>query len=459
MSIIARLYADDKVYNVLVARYEITQGSDENGRPNSRPMFPGLLVVIESTKDTLFFEKAIHPTQQIDEVILEFVSARLGSRPRRIRFVNCYIPLDHNNFDATGATPYTETVLITAVGIENSHSRGKYSNPRRTVPFLSEQHPPMTTTQEQQEEPLKVINVSGPFDEAGNAIKYISPKHQYYYHATLKNYTEGSDLSQIQWSATYDDEDTLHQLTTGGTYQDGILKTPIQISKGKQTATLYAHIGNHNPNIKTKATYKQVVTFFIGGAGDKEPFYVSGATKIMEDVSDKFVVNYEQHNSVYMGYNEIKGEEDIKNNILSFIPNKGGTQINIVGHSLGGWNGAHLSRILTDTGYSVDTLVTLDPVGALTQVTLIADIHFKRPKPKVKYWVNIYTSPNNYRADDAIADLGGQWIPQWVTPHVMHISQHNHGEAEGMFKEVLSKKTISASSLLLAAIKNYIETK
>ena len=172
-------------------------------------------------------------------------------------------------------------------------------------------------------------------------IKYISPKHTYYYHATIKNYKEGDDLYQIQWSATYDDEDTAkHQkLITGGTYQDGILKTQIQVSKGKYAATIYAHIDNLNPNINTKATYKQVVTFFIGGAGDKEPFYGSGATKIMEEVRINFnkkikskLANNDLYTSYYLGYNEVKGENNIKNNILSQLPNKDGIQINIVGH-------------------------------------------------------------------------------------------------------------------------------
>lgn len=104
-------------------------------------------------------------------------------------------------------------------------------------------------------------------------------------------------------------------------------------------------------------------------------------------------------------------------------------------------------------------MITLDPVGELTQVTLIADIHFNRPKPKAKHWIHIYTDPNTYEQDDIIADLGGQWIPKWHTPHIMHTSTHNHGNAGEMFTEILSKKTISASSLLLAAIKKYIETK
>ncbi len=370
-------------------------------------------------------------------------------------------------FTTVGEEPMTITMTISAA-IQQVKGVTLVKPWQESWVTPSEQMPYQAVENDQKKEAIEITNIDGPFDKTGNKIKYISPKHTYYYHATIKNYKEGDDLNQIQWSVTYDDEDTAkHQkLITGGTYKDGILKTQIQVSKGKHTATIYAHIDNLNPNINTKATYKQVVTFFIGGAGDKEPFYGSGATKIMEGVRINFnkkikskLVNNDLYTSYYLGYNEVKGENNIKNNILSQLPNKDGTQINIVGHSLGGWNGAHLSDILTQKGYIINTLITLDPVGEGGGVTTISDIHLLFPSPKAGFWVYIHTDPENYRADDLIADLGGQWIPRKNKPHVIHTTIYNHGKANNMFNEILSKTTISASSLLLSTIQKFLDSK
>lgn len=192
-------------------------------------------------------------------------------------------------FTTIGEEPMTVTMTISAA-IQEVKGITLIKPWQESWVFPSEQMPYQAVENEQENDPIKVTDVNGPFDERGNKINYISPKHEYYYYATLKNYEEGDDLNEIQWSVTYDDEDTSqHQkLTTGGTYDDGILKTPIQVSKGKHTATIYAHVGSLNPNINTKATYKQIVTFFIGGAGDKEPFYTDWKTEIMKDVEDVF---------------------------------------------------------------------------------------------------------------------------------------------------------------------------
>jgi hypothetical protein len=102
-------------------------------------------------------------------------------------------------------------------------------------------------------------------------------------------------------------------------------------------------------------------------------------------------------------------------------------------------------------------LITLDPVGEGGGVTTISDIHLLFPSPKADFWVNIDTNPENYRADDLIADLGRQWILRKNKPHLMHTTKYNHGDAEDMFNEILAKKTISASSLLSSTIHKFLE--
>lgn len=310
---------------------------------------------------------------------------------------------------------------------------------------------------------FSVIKVEGPFDLQGNKIKYISPKHKYFYHATLKDFTIPQDINKVKWSVSYDDDgiSKIEQLGKGGVYKNGKLIIELNVNKGRKKATIYAHI-NQIPEtvISTTAIYKQVVTFFIGGAADKESFYGAPATEIMKDVKENFneKLTYSQYQIRYLGYNEIKGEDDIKNNVINIIPNKDGTFINLVGHSLGGWNGAHLSKILSDKGYTVDMLITLDPVGEGAAVTMISDIYFSFPKPKANYWISISTDPKNYRFDDGIADAGGQWRPAKKDPKIYHDTKFSHGQAQQMFTENI-KNNISASDMLLHFINYYLEEK
>ncbi|MGH8331170.1 MAG: hypothetical protein ACRER3_14185 [Pseudomonas fluorescens] len=63
-----------------------------------------------------------------------------------------------------------------------------------------------------------------------------------------------------------------------------------------------------------------------------------------------------------MAYNKFITDEDLAKNVLSDIPDTS-TAVYIVGHSLGGWNGAHLSSVLTDKGYKIRMLITTGSSG------------------------------------------------------------------------------------------------
>ncbi len=462
MSILkGKLIVDDIAFTILRCNYAFYKHIDERGQPYQGHNNKALRFTLEARKEaTLFFDWIKHPTM-MKHCRAEFASIHGTTKGHKIELYDAHCVAYGREFNHQGSTPFLVYVTLTAATIV-INGQEAIAHPWAVTPPKT-----MSTSvlvrEEVITEAIKVTHVDGPFDEAGNKIQYISPKHEYYYHATVKNYEEGDDLNQIVWSATYDGEDsTKHQkLTTGGIYEDGVVKKAINVSKGKQKATIYAYTETPNSNIATTATYKQVVTFFIGGAGDKEPFYNDWKTEIMKGVEDAFKdkIRYEQYSSYYLGYNEVKGNKDIEKYVLDVIPNKDGVKINIVGHSLGGWNGAHLSDILTTKGYIVDTLITLDPVGEGGGVTLISDIHLLFPNPKADYWINIYTDPKNYKQDDFIADLGGQWFPRKQKPHITHITNCSHGEAKKMFNEIIAKKTIAPSSLLLTSIHQYLENK
>lgn len=225
------------------------------------------------------------------------------------------------------------------------------------------------------------------------------------------------------------------------------------------------------PNTKTiinlpkvrPSSSKKVVVFFIGGAADKGSYLGQPATNIINDevkilferliTSNKLTKLY---NSEYLGFDDVRGDDDITKKVISNIPNKENTAIYIVGHSLGGWNGAHLSQILSDKGYEVNLLITLDPVGKGTNTQLISDVYWTTPNPKAKYWINITTNPDEYDADDYIADLGGQWNPKTL-PQINDMCNCHHRSAGILFTKNLKDTDISASDMLLQNIKLYLK--
>ncbi|MDX9670335.1 MULTISPECIES: alpha/beta hydrolase [unclassified Pseudomonas] len=208
-------------------------------------------------------------------------------------------------------------------------------------------------------------------------------------------------------------------------------------------------VKSHVLTCKTDQTVKQVsvsipdvMIFFVGGAGDQERYYVTGPNynvdyvkKITtEDARPLGVTQYCKSRS--LGYNHFMSEEDLNKNVIEEI-NSCDTAVYIIGHSLGGWNGAHLSAVLTDRGFKVKMLVTLDPVGHGKIVYGISKIYRQEPKPKADYWVNIRAAAKDWNFSDLVADFGEQWE---ITegPDVMGRVDINHADANLMFVQPLS---------------------
>ncbi|MBT2865901.1 hypothetical protein [Chromobacterium violaceum] len=182
----------------------------------------------------------------------------------------------------------------------------------------------------------------------------------------------------------------------------------------------------------------RIVIFFVGGAGDKRPFLGSGPNGNIVDVKKYFEDQFKREmsdfliNSVYVGYYEVHGNENIQRLATEFIIDKK-AKVYIVGHSLGGWNGAHFSQKLSKLGYTVEMLITLDPVGESQVLKIFADIYAAVPEPIAYIWINLryyqsYLSIikkyypgrkfNDMKVDlsaNAVADAGIQW---WIGPRL-----------------------------------------
>ncbi len=313
-----------------------------------------------------------------------------------------------------------------------------------------------------EQEKLKVLQIEGPFYNSDFKPSFVSKERQYYYLASLNQKVTQENIKEIKWAVSYDSDgvDKTFYLFSGGKIQNGKVRVDIQISKGDSGFKIYAYTDKiSSRNGYVECFYKKVIVFFIGGAGDKEKFAGQGPSGIMKDVNkdfDKIYGNNKQYITNYLGYNEVYGEDRINNNVIPSISNKEGTEVFIVGHSLGGWNGAHLSKKLKQKGYSVELLITLDPVGVRGGTQDVADIYRGYPMPLTRFWINIYTNPAKNEIDDYVAGLGGQWKPNNNNLTFFLESQLHHGEASGMLNEFIKNAGASAYTFLVNQISYYL---
>ncbi|WP_085633796.1 alpha/beta hydrolase [Pseudomonas sp. R16(2017)] len=200
------------------------------------------------------------------------------------------------------------------------------------------------------------------------------------------------------------------------------------------------------------------IIFYIGGAGDQESYYFQGAFHNIDDVDllmSKRMENAqlsEKYTKYVWGYNEARGDGDIKKHITNLIPNKS-CPIYIVGHSLGGWNGAHLSKILSDEGYKIALLITLDPVGKGFLVWLGSDIYYSEPTPVADMWINIRANPIKSDASDHVANFGERWVVS-QGPTINATVNINHAFASHMMVAPIQGAKCALDFLYDAYVKN-----
>lgn len=230
------------------------------------------------------------------------------------------------------------------------------------------------------------------------------------------------------------------------------------VGEGKELE-LYSKITGWGSSIE-KGKYLKVensdkaIAFFLGGAADRESYYFQGPFKniqdaqiVFEDLLYKNTNSVKYYSSYYLDYSD--AFDSITDQITSNIFDKT-TPIFIIGHSLGGWNGAHLSQILTNAGYKVKMLITLDPVGEGFLVYVGSNIYPRKPKPKSDFWINLKAVPTKPDQSDGVADFGERWnVTQG--PNINNEADLNHYNAKKMFTIKLSTGK-SACQYLLDAV-------
>jgi len=182
---------------------------------------------------------------------------------------------------------------------------------------------------------------------------------------------------------------------------------------------------------------QRALALFIGGAGDKKPYYLAGPYRNMAYAVSAFDQRMEKvgqadgYQSLYLGYHEVWSASAIGRLVAAEIHDKT-TPIYIVGHSIGAWNGAHLSQRLSEWGYRVAMLVTLDPVGLGLLVRLGSRIPYRRPAPRCDVWINVRAEPGQSNASDLVARLGRKWHVAGA-PDIDGALDTNHANAWALF--------------------------
>lgn len=238
-------------------------------------------------------------------------------------------------------------------------------------------------------------------------------------------------------------------------------------------------------------------TAFVGGAMDKYKFskerferyipkkyeYLNNPTNIMLDCLTDFkkilpsdVVNASFE---YYGYEEAYGNYSIgkkygdhpllnlMSDIKEILKKEPKTQINLVGHSLGGWNVAGLAEELSKNKIcKVNCLITIDPVGTRLSKILLAptpmgfvgkaDIYIFEPDPISNIWINVYSKPTTNDDSDIIADFGGRWYDDDTAKATYQVtSSAHHYQAQTMLisSKYFKNNTHSASDILINELK------
>lgn len=208
----------------------------------------------------------------------------------------------------------------------------------------------------------------------------------------------------------------------------GVNKGQLNLNQDKEGETKQA-----------QTSKKNVVMLIFGGAADVESYYTQGPNnntypiykmmlKYITEPKIKYIIERKD-------YSAAKGKYDIAR-IKKSIPTTN-SYVYIIGHSLGAWNGAHLSQVLSDSGYKVSMLVTLDPVGCGILVSIGSDIYSSEPKPVADEWINILCSPTTPNSSDGVAEFGERWKIN-SGPTLNESVNVNHADAYYIFTTKLS---------------------
>jgi hypothetical protein len=113
MSFATKLIVAGKEYNVLSVSYDLAQETDASGRPSSITRGGRIMVEVESTGGTEFFEWMCNNFERKDGSV-KFIKRDSNATLKELKFTEAYMVKYKENFNSTGVNPLTETFMISA---------------------------------------------------------------------------------------------------------------------------------------------------------------------------------------------------------------------------------------------------------------------------------------------------------------------------------------------------------
>ena len=104
MSISAKLYIEDKVFNVLKFGFKFNQKSSASGYPSAKPTGGQFDIIIESTKDSLFFEW-MTSGNMLSKAKIEVSQSFVFGKTRKIELLDVYCLQFQEKFDGINSQP------------------------------------------------------------------------------------------------------------------------------------------------------------------------------------------------------------------------------------------------------------------------------------------------------------------------------------------------------------------
>ncbi|MFT4092503.1 MAG: type VI secretion system tube protein TssD [Niabella sp.] len=113
MSFKAQIEVAGAKNNVLDVSYALKQETDATGRPSSITRGGQIVVTVESTGDTKFFEWMCNNFERKDGKVV-FTKRDSDATMKELSWKEGYLVAYRENFNATGDNPITETFTISA---------------------------------------------------------------------------------------------------------------------------------------------------------------------------------------------------------------------------------------------------------------------------------------------------------------------------------------------------------
>ncbi len=121
MSLVAKLYLEDKEINILDFKFRFTRSTDEHGKPMGKPRGTLFEIIFETTSDQSFMTWSI-ATDMTKHVKIVVSPVTAASKSRVIELYDVHCVHFKNNFNAQDGEPMTTLIHLTpAIMIDDGY--------------------------------------------------------------------------------------------------------------------------------------------------------------------------------------------------------------------------------------------------------------------------------------------------------------------------------------------------